>query len=82
MTKCLYLSFPPDNNGSVTVRLVCHVRHDDHHRPHTNVGEQLCHHLQEQVVEKQDKHKEEAAAAAEECKGIEREKDAAEYAVI
>ena len=61
---CLYLSFPPDNNGSVTVRLVCHVWHDDHHRPDTYAGEQLCHHLQEQVVEKQDKHKEEAVAAA------------------
>ena len=52
----------PDNDGSDTVRAVCHVWDDDHHRSHPNAGLQLCHHLQEQAVEEQDKHKEEAVA--------------------
>ena len=55
-------NFSPDSNGSNTLRAVRHLRDDDHHRPHPNVGLQLCPHLQEQAVEKQDQHEEEAAA--------------------
>ena len=44
------------------MRPVCHLWDDDHHRAHTNAGQQLCHHVQEQAMEKQDKHQEKAAA--------------------
>ena len=52
----------PDNYGADTLWPVCHMWHDDNHRAHPNAGQQLCHHIQEQAVEKQDKHQEKAAA--------------------
>ena len=56
------MKLSPDSNGSNTLRAVRHLRDDDHHRPDPDAGQQLCHHIQEQAVEKQDKHQEKAAA--------------------